>query len=247
MTDKVAVWTPSKFDGSDLLPVQAQAAPPADIVGRENVAPKDLKFPELKLMHGISKEVTAGTIPGVKPGLFLLTSTSQVLRPPLRLLLVHHSRSRALFEGDGLEMCLSKDGANGTVYGVGPDHECEGCEHEGWQNDEPPKCDEANNFVALTPHGPARIRFKSSSYKAGANIVDKWNNAFPAKNLFAHPVILTVRERENKKGQPYYYLESHWDQSEDVPPELQTVARALLTQIQAAHETGRFSGDEFDD
>jgi hypothetical protein len=249
----VKVWEPKKFEtGTDLVPElhagrDLVKPPPGGIVGRENVEPSDLILPSLLLLQGMSDPVT-NQEPGAQPGKFWLSTAGEVIQPPLRLLLVHHSRSRALFPQPNnarscdLDKCLARDALEGTAYGV-----CDDCAHKKWgQQNEPPACAESHNFVAWTNSGPAVLRFAKSSFKASRNFLTTWTMA--QKNLWAHPAIVTIRKRtkalSDGSQSTYYTMEMRWDQKEDVPFTFQENALELYARIQKAHEEGRFTSDQ---
>ena len=249
--DEVVVWQPKQeFKGTDLVPdlkpVTALMEPPGGVMGRENVEPTDLILPSLMLLQGMSEPVTEGE-EGAQPGKFWLSTAGEVKEPPLRLLIVHHSRSRALFpqpnnqRSAGLTKCLSRDCITGTEYG-----DCDGCDHKKWgERNEPPPCSESHNFVAWTDYGPAVLRLAKSSFKAARNFLTTWTMS--NKNLWAHLAIVTVKKQTKalSDGQQatYFTLDIRWDQREDVPPEFQENAVELYKQIQQAHEAGRFTTD----
>ena len=124
MTEQLAL--PEDFKGKDLLPAlsnQTQLIPSGDIVGYDNVEPEDLVLPVIKCLQGMSPEVMQEAHPDARPGRFFLTSTREAFAGPLRVLVVHHHRSRALFPDSknpktaSLKVCLSSDALKGTVYG----------------------------------------------------------------------------------------------------------------------------------
>lgn len=246
---ELTVWQPSEFEGSDMLPdmrPKAELAPPGGLVGRENIEPEDLILPSMLLLQGMSDPVTDGQ-EGAQPGNFWLSTAGEVFKPPLRLVLVHHSRSRALFPQPGnertanLKKCLARAGVRGTEYG-----DCETCDHKEWgPHNEAPACAESHNFVAWTPYGPCVLRLAKSSFKAARNFLTTWTMS--SKNLWAHPTVITVKknQRQLSDGQnaTYFTMEMRWAQKEDVPPDYQQSALDLFNQIQQAHEAGRFTSD----
>ncbi len=247
--NELTVWHPHDFEGCDLLPdmrPQADLVPPGGLVGRENVEPEDLVLPSLLLLQGMSEPVT-NQEEGAQPGKFWLSTAGEVLNPPLRLVLVHHSRSRALFpqpnnpRTSDLKKCLARAGIKGTEYG-----DCDACDHKKWgPNNEAPACAESHNFVAWTPYGAAVLRLAKSSFKAARNFLTTWTMS--PKNLWAHPTVVTVKmqKRQLSDGQnaTYFTMEMRWQQKEDVPPDYQESALALHKQIHEAHEAGRFTSD----
>ena len=247
--NEVAAWTPQPFDGADLLPDLSTKHDLAagGLVGRENVEPEDLVLPTLLLLQGMSEPVTE-QIEGAQPGKFWLSTAGEVINPPLRVVLVHHSRSRALFpqpnnpRTSGLKKCLARNGITGTEYGS-----CDACEHQKWgPNNEAPACAESHNFVASTKYGPCVLRLAKTSYKAARNFLTTWTMS--PKNLWAHPAIISVKKQQRvlSDGQKatYFTMEMRWQTKEDVPPDHQESALAIYKQIQDAHESGRFGSDK---
>jgi hypothetical protein len=248
MSGELQVWQPSPFpEGSDLLPVELGNRE-VDTIGRENISAADMILPTFSCLQGMSDPVTQGA-EGAKPGLFWLSGADEVFVGPVRLLLVAHTRSRALFPKPdvsahaGLQACISRDGVEGTVYGA-----CESCPHKDWGDNSPPACAESHNFVILTPMGPAVLRVSRTSYKAGRKLLTTWNMS--SKPLWAHPCVVSSikRERrlENGKTATFYAMDIRWLQREAVPPHVQAAARVLHDQVKSAHEQGRFGTDEDD-
>lgn len=250
---ELQVWTPEReFQGTDLVPELRSGkalaeVPPGGLVGRENVEPTDLILPSLLLLQGMSAPVT-DQVEGAQPGKFWLSTSGDVLQPPLRLLLVHHSRSRALFPQPknmrtaDLDKCLARDALEGTAYGS-----CENCKHKKWgERNEPPACSESHNFVAWTNSGPAVLRLAKSSFKAARNFLTTWTMS--QKNMWAHLAIVSVKKQSKVLGDgsqsTYFTMEIRWDQHEDVPFAFQENAIELYAQIQNAHEAGRFTSDQ---
>lgn len=250
---EIEIWKPKQdFDGTDLTPIlrpgtDLMPAPPGGLVGRENTELTDIIMPTLQLLQGQSTPVTDG-VEGAQPGKFYLSATGEVLLPPVRILIVHHSRSRALFpKGDnpryaGLVTCLARDALEGTEYGA-----CDDCEHKKWgSNNEPPVCSESHNFVAWTESGPAVLRLQKSSFKNARNFLTTWTMS--QKNLWAHMTLVHVRRHTKSlpggKDATYFTMDMRWDQREDVPPAFQENAVEFYNQIQQFHEEGRFTTDD---
>lgn len=245
---EITVWKPSAFVGTDCLPLALADQPAAqgELVGRENVEAEDLILPTLRLLQGQSQAVTE--VEGAAPGLFYHSTTQQVFKPPLRLLIVAHMKGNALFpkpedpRSAGLETCISRDGVRGTVYGF-----CEECRKcLDWDDRRPPLGSQTHSFVAITEMGPVVLRFSRTSYKAAKSFLTTWTMS--KKNLWAHPVVVTVQkqQKELQSGQRtnYFTMALAWMQQDRVPPAMQEAARALYAQVTQAHEQGRFSADD---
>tara|TARA_R110000772_G_C13309802_1_gene439835 strand:- start:10556 stop:11344 length:789 start_codon:yes stop_codon:yes gene_type:complete len=249
--DLPAVWEPSKFDGSDLLPVAASGAKSSK--GRENIKAEDIVLPSLKLLAGMSDEVTKQTVEGAVPGKFLHTGAQQLFSSPVRAIVCAHTRSRAMFPDpknsryDGLEKCLSRDAVEGSEYG-----DCDACPHKEWGKDDTtgkslkPLCGESHNFTVLTNIGPAVVRMASRAIKSAKNFLTTWN--FSSKDLWAHPMVFTTKAVEDTlpdgRKATNYVLGMRWDQADAVPPPVQQAAEGIYNIVSNAHEQGNFSSDE---
>lgn len=246
-----ALWTPSPLDkGSDLLPVHATGA--RSTRGQENVRAEDLVLPVIKLLQGMSPEVTKQTVEGAVPGSFLHTGVQEVFKAPLRVLICAHTRSRALFPNDkdpdydGLERCLSRDGKEGSTYGS-----CDECHYTQWRdNKKPPLCSESHNFTVLTPHGPAIMRFSKRSMPSVRNFLTTWTMS--GKDIWMHPALITTKAHTDvidKQGTEAtnYSLEIRWQAREDVPPAAQQAALSIYEKVSSANDAGKFGGNDEDD
>lgn len=237
---EVAVWEPSQFEGHDLLPV-ALGSREIDQTGRENVRAEDLILPSLVVLQGQSGPVTEG-VEGAQPGKFFLGGVEEVIIGPIRTLFCAHTMSRALFpkadrpEHAGLEQCLSRDAVEGTLYG-----NCDTCPHSKWgEKNERPACSESHNFTALTPYGPAVMRFSGASIKgAKKKILTPWTMSPDV--LWAHPV--TVASLKETEPEVHFIMEPKWHQREDVPLNVQAAARKIYEQVTTAHEAGKFEAE----
>jgi hypothetical protein len=258
MSDLPALWTPNKFDGADLLPVLRAPDPEADeIVGRDNVSQKDLVMPAIKLLQGMSPEVLNNEVEGARPGLILHTGSQQILKGPMRVLFVHHSKSNMLnpdptkIEYAGLERCVSKDAVTGDRYG---DCEtCRKCLDWGPKTAQFPKGTkplgaQSHNFICMTEVGPAVMRFSRTSYMAAKTFVTTWTMG--QKNLWAHPVVVRVKSEPmtlpNGQQTTYFVWEPVWQTSEQVPKPMRDAARAMYDIAEAAFQAGRMTttGDD---
>lgn len=244
--EALAVWKPSEFRGTDLLPVNVTPKP-TDRTGRELIASEDMILPSLALLQGSSEVVKQG-VDGAKPGRFYLSGVEEFFDPPLRVLAVAHTKSRSLFpkpdraEHAGLEECLSRDAITGSRYG-----ECAECPYKEWDNENsrPPPCSESHNFIVLTPMGPAIIRFQRTSFKAARKLLTAWNMS--SDPLWAHPLELRTTTRQdmvNGRQSTTHVMETKWVQREAVPPHVQAVAREAHKQVMAAHEAGKLDSHD---
>lgn len=249
MTNELVPWQPSKFEGADLLPVALGG--PRDLTGRENVEASDIVIPTLCVLNGMSDEVTKQTIPGAVPGMFCHRGAQEAFKGPVRVLVIQHNKSRALFpkadnpDFNGLKTCISRDFVSGSEYG-----DCSSCPHKEWgANNRAPLCSESHNFVVLTSFGPAVIRFSRTSFGAAKNFVTTWMSG--GKALWSHPAIITTSSESktlpNGKQATYYTLAIRWAQREDVPPAVVQAAREFYEQVSTAHEQGRLQTDQRDE
>ncbi len=246
--DEIQIWTPMEsFEGTDLVPELRPGTalvpePPGGLLGRENTEPGDIILPALQLLQGQSDAITSG-IEGAQPGKFYLSTSGEVMIPPLRILIVHHSVSRALFpkpddsRSKDLKICLARDAIEGTEYGI-----CENCDYRRWgPENQKPLCSRSHNFTAWTSQGPAVLRFANTSFKSARNFLTTWTMS--SKNLWAHLALVTVKSNTKDlpggKKSTYFTMDLRWDQREDVPPAFQESAVELYKQIHQAHEAGK--------
>lgn len=240
--NEVQLWTPSPFQGQDLLPV-AIGAKRDDLIGKENIEVEDLILPSLKLLQGSSEEVKQG-VEGARAGIFWHTGVGEGFKGPIRVLVCAHTKSRSLFpkadrpEHAGLEECRSKDAKFGDHYG-----DCASCPYKDWdnENDRPPACSESHNFTVLTPFGPAVLRFQRTSIKSARKFLTAWTMS--NKNIFEHPLEISTKTRTDKVNgadSTTHVMETKWLQRETVPPHAQAAARAVFEQVNKAHAAGKF-------
>ena len=254
MTDEVVKWEPKKFEGSDMLPIGFLSQSPTtdehgnQLIGRENIEKEDLILPTIRLLQGMSPAVTDG-VEGAQPGLFIHSASQEVFKPPLRLIVVAHTKSNALYPRPenpahrGLERCISRDAVQGDRYGL-----CEQCGKctEWGEHGEPPLGMQSHCFTVLTESGPAVMRFSRTNFKAARQFITSWNMS--RKNLWAHPAV--IRVSKNTKDLPggqkatFFTMNLLWQTTELVPPNMQTAALAFHEMVMAAHQTGRFGSDD---
>ena len=257
MSELPAIWTPSQFNGADLIPkfnAPAQVEKIEPVLGRDNISAKDMILPALKLLQGMSPVVMEGTVENAKAGMIHNTGTQEVMKAPLRVLLVHHSRSNSLIPDPvknpataNMKKCIARDGVTGTEYG-----ECEKCRKclDWGPNNEPPIGAQSHNFVCMTEYGPAMLRFSRSSYKAARQFLTMWNMT-PDKNLWHHPVVVKVKSLQkqlpNGTKSTYFVWEPLWQTSERTPPEVRAIAESFYHMIEASYQAGRLSGQDEED
>lgn len=243
---EITPWKPAAFAGTDLLPIAAARPVNRDhLVGRENVEEKDLILPTLRLLQGQSPAVVEGI---GKPGVFMHSTSQMIFEPPIRVLVIAHTKSNALFpnandpRSQGLERCVSRDAIEGTVYGLC--EECKRCTE--WDGKKPPIGAQSHNLVVMTEHGPAILRFSRTSFQDAKGFITTW--MMSDKNLWAHPVVVRVKKEPKvlQSGQQTTFCTAapSWIQSEVTPPEVQAMALEWHKRIMAAHSNGRLSGDD---
>lgn len=237
-----------QFQGSDLLPKVIDVPMlPTEVIGYDNVEPEDMVLPVLKCLQGMSPEVTEHADKGARAGKFFLSSTQRVFDGVVKLLIVQHHRSRALFPDErnnpkGLERCLSPDGIRGSKYGY-----CSDCEYAEWDVGNPPPCSLSHNFIVATEDGPAILRFNRTSLKAGKDFISACKFSIPPKPLWAHPTILrsvAATSKINGKDVTYYKMSIAWDRSEPTSGPLQAMAKSLYSQVHAAFNAGKLASAE---
>lgn len=249
---EIVEWKPSPFDGSDFLPVLHQTEQLVDnipVVGRESLTEDDIVVPTLKLLQGQSDEVTEG-VSGAQPGKFFLSSSQEVIEPPIRVLVIAHGRSNVLYPKPddpryaGLKQCLARDGIEGNEYGY-----CDDCGlHKKWgDNNEPPVCAESHNFtVLLEGRGPAIVRFKRKSFPTAKTFVSNWRMG--SKNLWHHPVEIRVDsdtfEMPGGKKTKFYYMKMQWNTGISIPVEIHRKAYETYERLNNAAEHGRLKTGE---
>lgn len=239
--NRIEVWQPQDFKGSDLLPVNSIGGDD-HLVGRENVEQADLILPTLELLQGQSDAVTQG-VEGAQPGKFYLPTIQEVFDSPIRVMLVGHLRGAFMPEADdkSTELCMSHDGIVGTKYG-----DCESCVYSQWGEDgSPPPCAKSHKFIAMTDFGPAILRFAKTSYKAARRFLTAWTCS--RNNLWDFPVVVgTSMEQATIKGKKvtYYTMDLKWDRKETVPSAGRTAAMEFFEQVSSAHESGKLKTSE---
>lgn len=269
MSDELAVWQPSEFEtGTDLLPMSnfdlsTKLAEGEELVGEENIEEQDIVLPVLSLLHGTSDAVTRG-VEGAKPGVFHLSVLDEVIQPPLRLLVVHYSKSKAMFPKDNderyqqphpqhpdagpMQRCVARNGVIGDQYG-----DCEKCGLYKWRSQEPgerpPLCAESHNFVVWLPSGPAIMRCSRSNYGTGKRFVS--DKKMAGVNWWHHPLVVRVGRGTKVlaagKVQEYPTMELHWAKRDTVPVDVRNRCKTVYEEIAAAHELGRVRGDTEED
>jgi len=252
MTDELVKWEPASYDGTDLLPVAATEATELvagiPVVGRENIGDGEVTLPTLKLLQGMSDEVTDG-VEGARPGKFFLTSTQEVMEGPIRALIISHSKSNVMYPKAkdpryaGLKKCLSRDAVEGTEYGF-----CADCQrHEIWgPNNAPPLCAESNNFTLMTSKGPAVIRFKRTNHRTSKDFIINWR--MTQKNLWHHPVeIRIVAETDKDADSTFYKMKMQWNTRERIPDAVQLKAFETWEALDQAANDGRLKSEGDDD
>lgn len=254
MVGEVAIWEQPEFEGTSLIPTSESVtglSNPQPLVGRENVAIEDLIVPSLALLQGQSDAVTSG-VPGAVPGLLMQTNTGEIIKPPLKCIVVHYHKTHAFFpqmdkypEAKGKKPCMSRDTVRGNRYGI-----CEECGIcTTWMDDGRPPMGARNHvFTVMTNGGPATIRFSRSYYKNGSKFLSNWG--FSSNNLWDFPVIVGVHPEphtlDTGKKTTYQTLVMHWMTAEPTPEPWRVACQAMFDKIESAHEAGKF-GDELDE
>lgn len=220
--------------------------PSTEVVGYENVESEDMRLPELKCLQGMSPEVMERQYPDAEPGKFFLSSTKETHESPLRVIVVHHHRSRYKPIDESVKddkLCISKDAIRGSVYGF-----CSDCEFAEWGQDRtPPRCSLSHNFVSMTTSGPALTRFNRTSFKAGQDFASSCRLSVPRKPLWGYETLIqSIATTAKVKGRDitYYRLGIAWDRSRPVSEPLQKMAKDLYSVVHDFFEAGRINANE---
>lgn len=251
------LWAPREHAmvKTDLYPQKLAASETLDeeLVGDENIEESDLIVPTLMLLQGQSQAVLEG-VPGAQPGKFMLSTTQEVFEAPLRVLIVHHAKSRALFPKEqhpGLEQCFSRDMVEGTRYGS-----CEQCPHKEWRegpdgnkNLRPP-CSTSHNFGIILKEGPAILRLAGKSYKNGKKFVSA--KLLAKQNWWKYPTVVRVHQKTREvagASQIYFICEIIWDIPDPLALPQRQAARKVYDLLNEAYEEGRLTqhGADADD
>lgn len=247
----LVAWNPRELKIGDskaqsLVPTVADLAPKGEVLSDANIDMDDLVLPELKLCQSTTEEVQDGL---AKPGQYVLTTTKEVYDPPLQVLIVFHSKGRALFPNEArgtghLQLCLSNDSLEGTEYGL-----CEDCSYKEWpdersKKDNPnmtsPPCTLQHNFVVMLPQGPAVVRFGRTSFKAAKKFLTTFK--FSRDEVWANVAVLrTKRETVTlAAGKTTYYThELVWDKQDAVPDSHRSLARDSFQLLRDLHEQAK--------
>lgn len=246
MSDNELMKLP-EFEGNDLVPLnylgEADEDTDDELMGRENCDMSDFAIPSLALLQPQSPAV-AGGVDGARPGLFILTSTEEVIEGPIRAIAIAHNKSRKLSGKDaeeaGTKECRSYDAVEGTEHGI-----CEDCPYAQWgPNGQRPACALFNDItLALEGYGPAKIRFRRSTFQAGQSFVR--NFLMSRKNLWHHPVVITSSgPHDGKNNSKYFKAKILWDRSFVIPKAFRAQAEGLYKEIANAFEQGRLREDD---
>jgi hypothetical protein len=239
-----------EFKGNDLVPLNYLGTSndedmDDELVGRENCDMSDFSIPSLALLQPQSPAVAEG-LEDAKPGRFILTSTDEVIEGPIRAIAILHNKSRKLTGKDAEEAdakeCRSYDAVEGTEHGI-----CEDCPYAQWSpSGQRPACALSNDItLALEGYGPAKMRFRRSSFPSGKSFVN--NFLMSRKNLWHHPVLISsTGPHDGKNNSKYFKMKITWDRSTVIPKEFRAQAEVLYKEISAAFEQGRLNEDDVD-
>ena len=157
----------------------------------------------------------------------LYTTAGDLLARPVKFIPVAIWTSHVMFESGGGKsvVCYSPDSRLGSEFG-----ECSKCQHEPWKNNERTDCDRTLNAIIMTEElGLYHVRFSSTSYSAGKNLV-RFARAMP--NLWSRLFKLETSSRKNQKGE-FQVFEVKAVQ--DVPsPDVQKVAEFVCVNLHNA-------------
>lgn len=243
MTDEITLWEPTKFDGSDLLPVIPQKND-LEVVGDDNIDDSDTILPVIKLLQGTA----VNDVEGATAGQFYNTVTKKLFSSPLRVLVIAHSKGASFFprEGSELKQCYSLDGVEGTEYGL-----CSDCGRSDWDRSTTPhtkpSCNKQHKLIVMTPDGPAMMRFQSTSYKALQGLLTA--KKMQRKNFFDHPAVIIADGPHTTQGAggkkfTFYKTEVKWDTTEGVPLDIRKTALETFKGLRDAQSSGKLKGHD---
>lgn len=152
-----------------------------------------LRVPVLKIRQRMTTD--PGCPDTAKDG-DLYTTAGDLLPRPVRFLPVAIWTSHVMFEAGGGKsvVCYSPDARLGSEYG-----ECSKCPNEPWKNNTQTDCDRTLNAIIMTEGlGLYHVRFSSTSYPAGKNLV-RFVRAMP--NMWSRFFKLETSSRKNQKGE----------------------------------------------
>ena len=242
-----AIWQPSPFEGTDLLPV-AQATNDLEVVGDDDIDDGDTILPVLQMLQGTA----VNDVPGAQAGMFYNTVTKELFEGPIRVLIISHSKGNSYFVNkndpsqNGNEDCFARDGVEGTVYGL-----CSECPKNEWDRSTKPHkkpiCNKQHKIIVMTPSGPAMIRFQSSSYNALKGLFTA--KKIQRKNFFDHPAHIHAigpieGTKEGGRKFTYYKMEVKWDTREQVPLATRKMALETYNGLKELHAAGKLRGGE---
>jgi len=169
--------------------------------GFENFDIKDMIFPRLRLLQGLSKAVTDGV---GSIGQFQDSLTEEILGNTVEIVLLGLRNGAVYFKrGEGMK-CKSEDGIK-SIRG----DTCEQCPFDEywatWKPDgDPPGCSGTKEFISLLrpslkeqPY-PIIVSFMKTSYGLGKRLASMAR--FTGKDIFARSYIIGSEMVKNEKG-----------------------------------------------
>jgi len=198
---KEKTGVPSKLPGNQMVPIN-------EIPGLEGIDNEMLIIPRIKLVQGLSVEVSEGIC---APGALVNSITKDILAAKgesLEIVPLMISRSRLKFQsmddGGGL-LCRSNDG----FEGIGdPGGNCLTCPARNWGADKtPPECTEILN-VAVMPLGefigtPLILSFGKTSFNVGKMFINMMATKKVSPWFLKYQ--LSTKFIEDKKGKYFVY------------------------------------------
>lgn len=256
MPDEIQVWTPTPFNGSDLLPIKTgNKIGPSDVplIIENDMEQEDIRLPSIKLLQGTSDEVQKALIDGATPGRYVFTGSQTVVKPPVRFLVIARIRGNAMFvrprdpDYADLETCISRDGIHGSRYGM-----CEPCGRcTEWRPDangelkKQPLGSKTQQFVVWSSEGLAMLRVSMSNKFSTRNMRDLMTRRqTTGRNWWVHPMLLFADNEQNKDGDPFFVPRMRWDEKEVVPDTVQKQCFEWYGRVVEALKAGSLSDDE---
>jgi len=158
----------------------------------------------------------------------LYTTTGDLPEAPVKFVPIAIWGEHTKWSPDGGNIeCRSPDGKTGSMYGP-----CRDCPDLPWRDNKRQDCDKNLNAVILTEGMTLyKVRFSSTSYKAGSNLV-KFTKAMPS--MWGKFFSLASDKRVNAKGEFHIFETKIFTEAPNAS--FQAVARHLCLEFMAARK-----------
>lgn len=165
----------------------------------------ELAIPRMSLVQAMTPQrnkTNANYIKGLEEGQFFNTITEENYGEEVEAVVLKNYRSRIKFfprasDKDGVE-CASQDGkTGGTLYPT-----CEECPHKNWgDNNEPPACGVAENFLLAINGAPVLYNLRSSALREAKT----WKTQLQLAGVAWYGVKWLLKSVSKKKGTDTYF------------------------------------------